>query len=173
MNSGLISVNTAWDLSREHWWDLINFESILFLYSLIVCLSKTPSLPLQMESWAQYLGDCIYSCSIGNYIFFFSTSFLIFWNSINLAYVSQLGNEDLVDDYIFTSQRESHSLPDMGFLLYLQFFVPWGLIENKFTKISFKYFNGDCDYFSCPGWWILFLYAPPHKGLIFEKLSLS
>ena len=40
-NSGLISVNATWDLSREHWWDLINFESILFLYSLIVCLSKT------------------------------------------------------------------------------------------------------------------------------------
>ena len=36
------SQNTAWDLSsREHWWDLINFESILFLSSLIVCLSKT------------------------------------------------------------------------------------------------------------------------------------
>ena len=41
-----------------------------------------------------------------------------------MTYVSQLGNEDLVDDYIFTSQRESHFLPDMGFLLYLQFFVP-------------------------------------------------
>ena len=36
------SQNTAWDLSsREHCWDLINFESILFLSSLIVCLSKT------------------------------------------------------------------------------------------------------------------------------------
>ena len=34
--------NTAWDLSsREHCWGLINFESILFLSSLIVCLSKT------------------------------------------------------------------------------------------------------------------------------------
>ena len=35
----------------------------------------------------------------------FSISFLIFWNSINLAYVSQLGNKDLVSDHIFTSQR--------------------------------------------------------------------
>ena len=29
-----------------------------------------------------------------------------------MAYVSQLGNEDLVSDYIFTSQREPHPLPD-------------------------------------------------------------
>ena len=35
----------------------------------------------------------------------------MFWNSINLAYVSQLGNEDLVSDYIFPSQRKSHSVP--------------------------------------------------------------
>ena len=45
----------------------------------------------------------------------FSISFLIFWNSINLAYVSQLGNKDLVSDHIFTSQRESHSVPDVVF----------------------------------------------------------
>ena len=86
-----------------------------------------------------------------------------------LAYVSQLGNEDLVSDYIFTSQRESHSLPDMVFLLTFNYFVPFGVIENRFTKINFKYFNENCDYSSCPGWWILFLYAPPRKGLAFWK----
>ena len=102
----------------------------------------------------------------------FSISFLIFWNSINLAYVSQLGNEDLVSDYIFTSQRESHSLPDMGFLITFIYLVPFGVIENKFTKINFKYFQGNCDCSSCPGWWILFLYAPPHKGLAFWEHDL-
>ena len=43
-NSGWInfSQNTARDVSsREHWWVLINFESILSLSSLILCLSKT------------------------------------------------------------------------------------------------------------------------------------
>ena len=55
---------------------------------------------------------------------FFSFSFLIFWNSINLVYVSQLGNEDLVSDYIFTSQRESHCVPDMEFFANLQLFCP-------------------------------------------------
>ena len=100
---------------------------------------------------------------------FFSTPFLIFWNSINLTYASQLGNKDLVSDYIFTFQKESHSVPDMDFLLTFNYFVPFAVIENRFTKINFKYFNGNCDYSSCPGWWILFLYAPPHKGLAFWK----
>ena len=122
------SQNTAWDLSREHWWDLINFESILFLYSLIVCLSKTLKYPV-----------CPSKCIL--YIIF---SIYLFWNCINLTYVSQLGNEDLVSDYIFTSQRESHSVPDMGFLLTFNYFVPFGVIENRFTKINFKYFNGNC-----------------------------
>ena len=43
------------------------------------------------------------------------------------------------------------------------------LFQNGFTKIKFKYFNGNCDYSSWPGWWILFLYALPHKGLAFWK----
>ena len=68
-----------------------------------------------------------------------------------MAYVSQLGKEDLVFDYIFTSQRESHSLPDMNFLLTFDYFVPFGVIENRFTKINFKYFNGNCDHSICPG----------------------
>ena len=44
---------------------------------------------------------------------FFNFLFDIFWNSINLDYVSQLGEEELVFDYPLTSQRESHSVPDM------------------------------------------------------------
>ena len=55
------------------------------------------------------------------------------------------------------------------FFLTFNYFVPFGVIKNRFTKINFKYFNGNCDYSSCPGWWILFLYAPPHKGLAFWK----
>ena len=86
-----------------------------------------------------------------------------------LADVSQLGNQDLVSDYIFTCHRESHSLPDMFFLLTFNYFVPFGVIENRFTIINFKYFNENCDYSSCPGWWILFLYASPRKGLAFWK----
>ena len=103
----------------------------------------------------------------------FPISLLIFWNSVNLAYVLQLGSKDSVSDYIFTSQKESHSVPDMGFLPAFNYFVPFRVIENRFTKINFKYFNGNCDCSSCPGWWILFLYTPPHKGLAFWKNYLG
>ena len=36
-------------------------------------------------------------------------------------WVSQLGNDDLVSDYIFTSQKKSQSIPDMVFLLTLNY----------------------------------------------------
>ena len=49
------------------------------------------------------------------------------------------------------------------------YFVPFGVIENGFTKIKFNYCNGNCDYSSWPGSWILILYAPPRKGLAFWK----
>ena len=64
-------------------------------------------------------------------------------------------------------------------LLYLHLFCPIWSIGYRVTKINFKYFNGNCDYSSCPGWSILFLYAPAHKGSVFWKnylwatLSLS
>ena len=90
-----------------------------------------------MDSWAQCLRGWVFSCSRGNYIAkLFLIFFLVFWNSINLAYVLQLGNKNLVSDHIFTSQRESHSFPDMGFLLAFNYFVPFGVIENIFTKIN-------------------------------------
>ena len=66
----------------------------------------------------------------------FSISFLIFSNSINLAYVSQLGNEDLISDYYFTTQRESHSVPDMGFLLTFNYFVSFGLSRIDLPRLK-------------------------------------
>ena len=70
---------------------------------------------------------------------------------MNLAYVPQLGNKHLVSDYTFTSQRGSHSVTDIGFLLTFNYFVPFVVIKNRFNKINFNYFNGNCDYSSCPG----------------------
>ena len=35
--------------------------------------------------------------------------------SMMIAYVSQLGEKNLVYDYLFTCQRESHSVPDTDF----------------------------------------------------------
>ena len=57
----------------------------------------------------------------------------------------------------------------MFFLPNFNYFVPFGVFENRFTKINFKYVNGNCDYSIWPGWWILFLYAQSHKGLAFWK----
>ena len=53
-----------------------------------------------------------------------------------MAYVSQLGDNDLVSDYIFTSQKECHSVPDVGFMLTFNYFVPFGVIENKLPKLT-------------------------------------
>ena len=55
----------------------------------------------------------------------------------------------------------------------LWIFCPIGVIENKFTKIKFKYFNESFDYSSWPGWLILSLYAPPHEGLAFLKIMFE
>ena len=118
------SQNTAWDLSREHWWDLINFESILFLSSLILCLSKTVKYLVCPSKWRVEL-------TVWEILFFpvpeeIAYSFFNFLFDILELYkfglwVSQLGNKDLVSDYIFTSQREPHSIPNMVFLLTLNY----------------------------------------------------
>ena len=145
-NSELSSVDTAWDFSREHWWDLITFESILLLEILIV--SKVVSPFVQMESWARCLVGLIFSCFSGNRIYF-------------LAYLTQFGKEGLVYSYLFTSQREFHFVPRYGFFCYtFTYFVPFGVVENAVTKVNSKYFNGNCDHFICPGCLVLFLYAP-------------
>ena len=76
-----------------------------------VSMSKRPRPIVQVESWNRCLGGCTFPCSRGNRTFFFS----IFWNSTNLAYVTDFGLEGLVYDYLFTFQRESHSVPYMDF----------------------------------------------------------
>ena len=42
-----------------------------------------------------------------------------------MPYVSQLGDENLVFDYLFTSQRESHSVPDMDFFAIASFILSY------------------------------------------------
>ena len=102
----------------------------------------------------------------------FSISFLIFGSSINLAYLLQLGDMDLVSDYLFTSDIVSLCSKYGLFCYTFTYFVPFEVIANRFIKINFKVFNENCDGSSCPGWWILFLYAPPQKGLAFWKKYL-
>ena len=63
--------------------------------------------------------------------------------------------QGFVSDHTFTSKRESHSVPGMGFLLTFNYFVPFGVIANRFTKTYFKCFNGICDNSSFPAWFFL------------------
>ena len=119
------SKNTAWDLSsREHYWDLINFESILFLSSLVLCLSKTAKYLVCPSKWRVELTVLDILCfPVPEEIAYSFSNFLFDILELHKfgLWVSQFGNKDLVSDYIFTSQRESRSIPDMFFFDNLEF----------------------------------------------------
>ena len=103
-------------LSREHWCDLVTFEFTLFLYSLIARLCQ--KYLVHLSKWRNQLGvwEVFFLPGPEEILYFFNILFDIFWNSTNSACVSKLGEKGLVYDYLFTSQRESHSVPDMDFL---------------------------------------------------------
>ena len=101
-----------------------------------------------MESWAYCLGGCIFPCSRGT-----------MHHSLGMRIWFLI---------IFLPLKEGLTLvPGIGFLLNFNYFVPFGVIENRFNKINFKHYNGNCDYSSYPDWWIIFLCAPPHRCLPF------
>ena len=65
---------------------------------------KILSPPLQLESFELGVWEiAFFPVPVEIVYSFFNSLFDIFWNSINLAYVSKLGAEDLVYDYLFTS----------------------------------------------------------------------
>ena len=161
-------IKLNWYSMRFFQGELLGFNNLWIYFSFrefnCVSMSKIPSPLVKMESWTRCLG--------GHISFSFqrkSCIFLgIFWNSTNLVYVQHFGWEGLVYDYPFL--RQSHSVPDMDFFCYTTtYFVPFGVIENRVTKVNSKYFNGNFHYFICPGWSILFLYAPAHKASLFGK----
>ena len=61
-NSELCLIDTAWDFFREHCWDLIIFESILYLESLIVflCLKHVVHSSTWRWVWTRCLGGGIF-----------------------------------------------------------------------------------------------------------------
>ena len=53
---------------------------------------------------------------------------------------------------IFLPLKERLPLFQIWIFCYtLTYFIPFAVIEDRVTKINFKYFNGNCDYSSCPG----------------------
>ena len=84
-----------------------------------------------MESWAHCLGGSIFSCSRGNWIFFFQFPFLIFWNCINLTYDYRRLETRIWFLSIFLPLKESLTLFQIWFfLLTFNYFFPFGVIEN-------------------------------------------
>ena len=120
------SQNTAWDLSgREHWWDLVNFESILFLSSLILCLLKTVKYLACPSKWR-------FELTFWEIPFFpvpeklhilFPISFLIFWNCVNLAYENRSLGTRIWFLIIFLPLKESLTLFQIWFFCW-----PWIII---------------------------------------------
>ena len=71
---------------------------------------------------------------------------------------------------MFLPVKESHSVPDMDFFCYtFTFFVRFGVIKNRATKVNSKYFNGNFDNFICPVWSVLFLHAPDYQAWLFQE----
>ena len=134
---------------------------------------KIPSPPLRMKSWARCLGGSIFSCSRGNCIFFFQFPFWYILEQYKFGLcitASRKGFGLRLSFYL--SKRISFCSRYRLFCYTFSYFVPFEVTENRVTKINFKYFNWNCDYFSCPGWSILIVYAPAHKGLTFWKNDL-
>ena len=76
----------------------------------------------------------------------------IFWVTIYLTYVPQFGQADLVYDYLFSTQSESHPVADMDF-----FIIPSPLLSQlELLRIELPKFTPsilieNCDHSICPG----------------------
>ena len=89
---------------------------------------------LQIDGVICYLPACLPACQP---IYFL---FDIFGNSIYLTIFDH--SLDLVSDYPFTSQRESHSVPDMEFFIILLLILSkLELSKIELQKLTTKFFN--------------------------------
>ena len=87
-------------------------------------MSKMHSLPLQMESLARCLGSCIFPVPEEVVCSFFNILFDLFWAKYKFGLC--------IKPYLFTSQRDSHSVPDRAFfatLLLISFHFVLSRIE--------------------------------------------
>ena len=151
-----------------HWWDLITFESILFLDNLIECLWLTMN-PLQMKSWARCLRGCaFFPFHWKSYIF--SIFFLIYFGTVYVWPMYHSLDKKIWFKIIFLPITESLTLFQMSIFYYTYiYFAQIGVIEDRVTKINSKHFNGKL-------WPFLlsllinsiFICSSP-KGLVFEK----
>ena len=143
-------------------------------------MSKIPSLPIEIKSWARCLTGCIFSCSRGNCIFFFQFPFwcILEYYKVGLCITAWRRGFGL-RLFFHLSKRVSFCSRYGFFSSTFSYIVPFGVIENRVTKINSAILMKILTIHSFPGWSITFIYAPTHKGLAFCKkhiwarLSLS
>ena len=122
-----------------------------------VSMSIIPCSLIQMESWARFLGDVFFPLPEE-----IEYSFLLYFGIVQI-WLKGFEWEGLVCDYLFNSQRESHSVLDMDFflLLYLHLFCSiWTSILMEILIISFVLFNQ----------FYFYMHQPMLKAWLFEKL---
>ena len=80
------------------------------------------------------------------------------WISIYVNYVPKFGSEELVYNYLFNSQRESHAVKTCTY------FVPIEVIQRRIDKINTIILMENFDHAICPGLSVLFLYAQAYRA---------
>ena len=97
----------------------------------------------QFSKWRGAWEVIFFFCSSSNYIFFqFHFWFILEWQIFDLCTIVWINKLTIVNDYLFTSQRESRAVPDMDLFYYtFNYFIPIGIIEVRVTKTNSKYFN--------------------------------
>ena len=140
-NSELSSIDIAWDFSRGHWWDLITFESTLFLESLTVSLCI--KYLVQSSKWRAELG-------VWEVVFFHVPeeiiySFLIHFGIVQIWPMYHSLDKRAWFAIIFLLFKESLTLFQIWIFYYtFTCFVPFEVTENRVTKVNSKLFNGNC-----------------------------
>ena len=120
----------------EHWWDLINFESILFLDSLVVSLYL--KYLVQSSKWRVELG-------VWEVVFFpvpeeIVYIFLVYLRIVQIWSMHHSLDKRVWFTIIFLPLKESLTLFQIWAFYYtFKYFVPFGVIENRVNKVNSKY----------------------------------
>ena len=78
----------------------------------------------------------------------------------------------MVYDYLFTSQRQPHSVADMDLFIIPSLILSQLELTIELPKLTLSTLMENCDHYSiCPGWSVLFWYVPAlfFIYLVFEK----
>ena len=112
-----------------------------------VSMSKIPIPLIQMESWTRCVRGSFYLLAPEEIVY----SFLVYFVIVQTWSIYHSLDKKVWLWIMFLPLKESHSVPDMDFFCYtFTFFVRFGVIKNRATKVNSKYFNGNFDHFICP-----------------------